>query len=428
MRLQAPMTRILTVLLLLALPASAHAAAGDPDRSFGRRGTVTLKATSADAAGFAVKVLSGNRVLAGGSAAGQLVLVKLRASGSLDSQFGTRGQVVPALPGTSLDGIRAISTFRDGRIVAAGTLRQGDGNTRFVALRLLPTGEIDPSFGAGLGYVLSGPADSQLHAMAMDRDGNVFLGGESGGAPLLVKLLPDGTPDPAFLAVGFGLSGRVTGLLTRTDGTITYTVAAGPATFTIVRMLPTGAADPAWGAGTGVVTVPLGPGSAPGVGASAIRGGPSNMTLVAGTDLSATGTPRAAVIRLNADGTLDTRFGSNGIARISRAGRELRVAAMARDSAGRIVLAGTGSPPDSLVIRLRANGRRDNAFGTRGLTYPALGQPPGGAPVFTRLDAVDAAGSKAILVGSAAGPGPLVRSFGGTTYSGRFALTVTRLQ
>src|SRR6201999_751609 len=115
-----------------------------------------------DAVGGAVKVGAGNRVLAGGSAAGQLVVVKMRASGSLDSTFGTRGQVVPALPGTSLDGVRAIQTFRDGRIVAAGTLRLTDGTTRFVALRLLPSGEIDPSFGAGLGYVLSGPPGAQL--------------------------------------------------------------------------------------------------------------------------------------------------------------------------------------------------------------------------------------------------------------------------
>ena len=46
-----------------------------------------------------------------------------------------------------------------------------------VVLRLLPSGEIDPSFGAGLGYLLAGPVDAQLAAMAMDRDGNVILAG-----------------------------------------------------------------------------------------------------------------------------------------------------------------------------------------------------------------------------------------------------------
>src|SRR3954454_12190291 len=188
--------RTLAVLFVLALPASAEAAAGDPDRGFGRQGTVTLKATNADAVGFAVKVVSGNRVLAGGAAAGQLVVLKLRASGTLDTSFGTRGQVVPALPGTSLDGVKAIQTFRDGRIIAAGTLRLADGTSRFVALRLLPTGEIDPSFGAGLGYVLAGPADADLQTMVMDRNGNVILGGQSGGAPPLGVLVPGRAQEP----------------------------------------------------------------------------------------------------------------------------------------------------------------------------------------------------------------------------------------
>ena len=162
------MMRILAALalLMLVLPAAASARAGDPDRAFGRQGTVTLKATAADAVGGAVKVISGNRVLAGGAAAGQFVVVRLRATGTLDSKFGTGGQVVPALPGTTLDGVRAISVFRDGRIVAAGTLRVADGTTRFVAFRLLPTGEIDPSFGGGLGLRAGRPGRRRA-----DRDG-----------------------------------------------------------------------------------------------------------------------------------------------------------------------------------------------------------------------------------------------------------------
>lgn len=422
------MIRALTVLaLLLALPTAAHAAAGDPDRDFGRRGTVTLKATDADAVGHAVKVVSGNRVIAGGAAAGQLVLVKLRASGSLDSTFGTRGQVVPALPGTSLDGVKGIQIVRDGRIVASGTLRLADGSTRFVTLRLLPSGEVDPSFGAGLGYVLSGPSDAELGAMAMDRNGVVYLGGSSGGAPFLMRLLGDGTVDPAFANPALGLTGKVTSLLLRADGTVTYTVATGAASFTVVKLNALGAPDPTWG-GTGVITHPLGPGAAPGIGAAAVRQGPSNTTLVAGTDLTATGSPRGSVLRLNPNGTVDTRFGSNGVARISRSDREIRITSMVRDGAGRIVLAGTGRVPDSLLVRLRANGARDKAYGSGGLTYPVLGQPPGGTPVYTRFDAIDIAGSKAVVAGSAAGPGTLVRSFGGTTYTGRFALTVSRFR
>ena len=129
------------------------------------------------------------------------MLVKLRASGSLDSAFGTRGQVVPALPGTSLDGIKSIQTFRDGRIVAAGTLRLADGTTRFVTLRLLPTGRDRPELRRRRSATCwrARPTPSS-RAMVMDRDGNVFLGGESGGAPLRDQLLPDGTRRPGLRA------------------------------------------------------------------------------------------------------------------------------------------------------------------------------------------------------------------------------------
>jgi uncharacterized delta-60 repeat protein len=429
-----------TLLVLLVPTAAAQARAGDPDTAFGRRGTVTLKATAADAVAGAVKVISGNRVLAGGSAAGQFVVVRLRKTGTLDSKFGTGGQVVPALPGTTLDGVRSLATFRDGRIVAAGTLRQADGSTRMVAIRLLPTGEIDPSFGAGFGYVLAGPAGSQLGGMTMDGDGNVYLAGSRPGEiPIVIRMLADGSIDPAFGAGGtldgatMGLTGRATGLLVRREGSLTFTVGGGPtgvypANFTVVRVGLTGVLDTTFN-GTGIVSLPLGPGQAAGIGAAAIRQGPSNTTLVAGTDLTASGPPRGAIIRLKADGTLDKRFGSNGVARRARAGREIRIKAMARDSSGRILVAGSGQPPEAVVMRLRASGRRDSTFGNGGVTYPLLGRPPGGDPIYTTFDAIDAAGSRPVIAGSAAGPGQLIRGNpAGTLYTGRFALTVSRLR
>ena len=439
------MSRILLVALaaLALVPAAAEARPGEPFTDFGRRGTVTLKATSNDAVGSAVKVVSGNRVLAGGAAAGQFVIVKLRSSGSLDSTFGTSGQVVPALPGSTMDGVRALATFRDGRILAAGTLTVADGTTRMVVLRLLPSGEIDPSFGAGLGYLLVGPVNAQLAAMTMDRDGNVILGGgrpagPGAEAPIVIRLLPDGTADPAFGSNGsvdgaaLGLSGRATSLLVRSEGTITFTVGAGPenvgnATFNTVRLLATGAPDTSFG-GTGVVSVPLGPGAGTGIGAFAVSRGPSTTTLVAGTDLTNSGTPRGSVLRLRADGTLDTRFGSSGIVHVARAGRDIRITSMVRDNRARILLAGTGQPPDSLIVRLRVGGSRDTSFGNGGLTYPVLGNPPGGEPVFTTFNAIDIAGTRAVIAGSSAGPGALVRSPNGVAFRGRFALTVSKLQ
>jgi hypothetical protein len=81
-----------------------------------------------------------------------------------------------------------------------------------------------------------------------------------------------------------------------------------------------------------------------------------------------------------------------------------------------------------MVLRLRASGRRDNKFGNGGLTFPLLGRPPGGNPIYTTFDAIDNLGSRAIIAGSAAGPGVFLRQPTGTIYTGRFALTVSKLQ
>jgi uncharacterized delta-60 repeat protein len=429
---------VIGIAIALALPATAEARAGDPDGSFGRHGTVTLKATGADAVGGAVKALANGRVLAGGSTAGKLVVLRLRRTGSLDSSFGRNGQVAPALPGTSLDGVRALATFRDGRIVAAATL-QTDGGTRMAVVRLLPNGEVDPSFGGGLGYALAGPAGSVLGSMAMDRTGDIVLAGArpagAGEVPIVLRLAPDGTPDATFASfdgAALGFSGRATGVLARPDGTVVFCVGAGvdrsgPATFTVVRLLATGALDPGF-AGTGIASFPLDPGSGPGAGAAALHAASAGTLLVAGTDVTAKGSLRGAVVRLHADGTLDQRFGRGGLVHIARAGRDLRITGLARDAQRRIVLVGLGAPPASLVVRLRANGARDRAFGNGGITFPRLGRPPGGDPVYTTLDAAATAGARVLLAGSAAGPGPLTRTPTGTAYGGRFALTVSRLK
>jgi uncharacterized delta-60 repeat protein len=218
-------------------------------------------------------------------------------------------------------------------------------------------------------------------------------------------------------------------VLARPDGTTVFTVGEVPghqsaSTFTVVRLLANGAPDPGFN-GSGVSTVGLGTAvTGDGLGASALNIGPSGTFLVAGTTATARGTQQALVSRLRPNGALDTRFGTRGFARIARSHRNLHVTSLARDSAGRVLVAGTGRAPYSFVARLRASGRRDTHFGSRGVRFLALGKT---TPVYTEFTGVDAVDTHAVLVGTAAGPGKLTRTGSGTTYSGRFALTVSRL-
>ena len=292
------MTRMLAAALVLLLVAARRraGAAGRPrPRLRPPRARVTLKAKGTDAVGGAVKVIAGNRVLAGGSAGGQFVVVRLRRTGALDSRVRHRRAGRPRAAGHV-----ARRRARAGDVPRRADRRRrhaaaADGTTRFAAVRLLPTGEIDPSFGGGLGYVLAGPANAVLGAMVMDRAGNVILGGSPGRARRRSCSGCSRTAAPTRLRrrrhlrrPALGLAGRVTSLLVRPEGPILFSVGgpgAYPATFTVVRLGATGAPDPTF-AGTGVANIPLGTGAAAGVGAQAIRSGPSGSTLVAGTDLT----------------------------------------------------------------------------------------------------------------------------------------------
>ena len=101
---------------------------------------------------------------------------------------------------------------------------------------------------------------------------------------------------------------------------------------------------------------------------------------------------------------------------------------MVRDRQGRIVLSGSGRPPNALVVRLRGNGARDTRFGNGGLTFPRLGRPPGGEPIYTTLDGRSTHGLARGHRRLSRGSRPLRAPGNGTLYTGRFALTVSKLQ
>jgi uncharacterized delta-60 repeat protein len=96
----------------------------------------------------------------------------------------------------------------------------------------------------------------------------------------------------------------------------------------------------------------------------------------AGVDAGAPRDLDVVVVRLNADGTLDTSFGAEGVARVdfgaaTGAARDT-VYGFDRDSAGRLVLFGSTKAAgrtdvDRFVARLTATGQLDSTFATDGV-------------------------------------------------------------
>ncbi len=108
------------------------------------------------------------------------------------------------------------------------------------------------------------------------------------------------------------------------------------------------------------------------------------------------------LLRLGADGALDTGFGSGGFVRLPlRDG--FRVAALARDRRGRLLVAGRTAPPRAALYRLTPRGRRDRRFATGGLVRRTLGKIPGGGRrSASEIGAVLARGRRVMVAGGVA--------------------------
>ncbi len=124
---------------------------------------------------------------------------------ALDISFGNEGVVTTKL-GSSVDEATAIAVTDDGRIVVAGSSDNGLGS-KMAVLRYLPDGTVDHEFSFSMGGSLgSVHADDAVHALALEADGSILLGGtltvDGVRQGAVVSLLPQGQLD-----VNFGTNG-----------------------------------------------------------------------------------------------------------------------------------------------------------------------------------------------------------------------------
>ena len=135
----------------------------------------------------------------------------------------------------------------------------------------------------------------------------------------------------------------------------------------------------------------------------------------------------STIARYNTDGSLDTSFGSAGIANYSGNGGALQ-------SDGKILLAGGGGPGGFSLERLNSNGSLDTSFGNQGVVTTSFSAMTGAAQVVVQPDGkIVLAGGAVVKSGSLYGAFELARynangsldtSFGQqgqvTTFFGKF--------
>ena len=131
-------------------------------------------------------------------------IVGLTDTGALDPAFGTEGVVIADVDASG-DSARNIGTQADGKILATGYSRDGDGVVSPVLIRATPDGVLDETFGTGgiaNHIVLPGVTESYQFAAQGD---DYILAGYGRGADseekvdlVVYRFLADGTWDETF--------------------------------------------------------------------------------------------------------------------------------------------------------------------------------------------------------------------------------------
>ncbi len=324
---------------------------GSLDRSYGTGGTVELQVGGPSGGNSVAIAPDGRIVLAGfGQRGGHLAFaaVRLRGDGRLDPSFGSGGEQTVVVGSGAI--ANSVLIEPDGRIVLAGTsakIGATASDNAVTLVRLTAAGQIDRSFGTGGIARLAAPAAAW--GMARQRDGRIIVAGQSNAPPtgdlfttllqaisgtqvfLVARVLPSGTLDPGFgrngvvhIPVGEQAIGDAVAI--EPDGRIVVagSAFAGRAIAAVARLLPSGANDPAFGAG-GLTTFALGRAI------NAVTIAPGNRILLAGSGPTA--------IRLTARGGLDPSFGTGGIVAYP-VGQNDAANAVAIQADGGILLAG----------------------------------------------------------------------------------------
>jgi uncharacterized delta-60 repeat protein len=243
----------------------------------------------------------------------QFALARLEPDGSLDPSFGTAGRVTTSF-GTNVTGSGGLLQ-PDGRIVAVGFLGFSSGT--IAAARYNTNGSLDLTFGSAGQLLLPQFSPFAVRDVALQPDGKILIAGAFGADFALVRLLPNGSPDPTFDGDGivisdFGASESGSSVVVLGDGRILlggYREQGSAADFALVRYLPGGTVDTTFGTG-GLATADSG---ASEIGEQLIRL-PNGKLLLAGFT-NDTGAHDFLLARFQPDGALDPSFGTAGFLR-----------------------------------------------------------------------------------------------------------------
>lgn len=354
---------------------------GSLDNTFDGDGKMTTPVLSGDDSTFALAIQSdGKIVVAGQSYASNLdfAVIRLNTDGSLDTSFDADGKVTTAISSYEDLG-RAVAIQTDGKIIVAGYSFTGT-NYDFVLVRYNTNGSLDTSFD-GDGKAITGVLSStdQAYAVTIQADGKIIAAGYTyNGSNIdfaLVRYNTNGSLDTSF-----DFDGRViTPVLTSTDQINAVSVqpdgkivAAGQSRngtyydFALVRYNANGSLDTSFDT-DGKLTTPI---LSTDDYANALVIQSDGKILATGNSKIGT-TDDFALVRYNVNGSLDTSFDADGKLTSDVGSIYSTARAVAIQTDGKIVAAGYGSNGnnnDFAVVRYNTDGSFDTTFDGDGKT------------------------------------------------------------
>jgi uncharacterized delta-60 repeat protein len=384
-----------SVVAVAGIAASTAAAApGDLDATFGTGGTVKTAFLDVAQAGSMVIQSTDGKIVAEGntystttSDPGGIAIARYNTDGTLDSGFGTGGKVVLHGSGASYDASGRLAAQGDGKLFYAACPPDPTYGDDLTATRLNTNGSVDTSYGtngtasAGNVYGLTGDSDycTVMAATVAPSDGKLLVlwrpVPERAGL-YVTRFNSDGTLDTGFATGG---TARITFVDANSNMRATYysdmalqgdgkivvaTMVLGlnygdTISLGLARLNANGTLDSGFGSAGKVMSTFAA--SVYGI-AVAMAG---DQILVGGgiwDQSRAGGTDDCALWRYNSDGSIDTTFGTGGLAQSvgPNPNGDCYITSMAVQGDGKIV----GSGP--ALGRFNADGSPDTSFGSNG--------------------------------------------------------------
>ena len=292
-------------------------------------------------------------------------VARLLPNGLLDTSFGAGGKVIIDFGGFDL-GLGGVVRDCQGRLIVAG--HSNDPPQPAVA-RLLPDGSLDSTFGTNGQVILTQSAT--ISGIKLNQEGKIVLFGNVSFTNLIViQLNSDGSLDASFgtngiSEVNFGISAFSTSdFAIDSQGRIIIvgSKTPSPGNFLVARLNPDGSLDSTFGT-DGKTAVDIDIEDVAQGGIVITRGG---KIVILGTE-SDGGNDDMVVFQLNNDGSLDTNFGTNGSTSFGTSTNDLS-GGITINSKGKIYAFGTNQVVDIFIIaRLEKDGSLDPTFGNGGV-------------------------------------------------------------